>query len=83
MLPLEDPSLFLRSVREAIRLRHFSIWTEEGSLLHRPRAHLAVVRVLPDAELAVFPTRRGLPTIAFQPPFPSTRTIPRINGTGH
>ena len=30
MQPCEDPSPFLRRVREAIRLRHFSIRTEES-----------------------------------------------------
>src|SRR5512134_3884775 len=30
MQPCEDPSPFLRSVREAIRVRHYSIRTEEA-----------------------------------------------------
>ena len=56
---------------------------QAGPLLRRTRAHLAVVRALPDADFAGFPTGHGLLATGFRPTFPNAGVIPRISGTGH
>src|SRR6185503_20663844 len=50
-------------------------------LLRRPRAHLAVVRALPDADFASFPTGEESLQIALRQMFSSVSVIPRTSGT--
>ena len=45
--------------------------------------NLAVVRVLPDADFASFPTEIDILVIVTVSAFPQAKVFPRINGTGH
>jgi hypothetical protein len=56
---------------------------QAGSLLRRARAHLAVVRALPDVDFAGFPTNMVMSPIVAALAFPYARVLPRINGAGH
>src|SRR6185295_19146900 len=56
---------------------------QAGPLLPRTRAHLAVVRVLPGADFAGFPTNTAMPSSVVARAFLYALAFPRINGTGH
>ena len=72
-----------RDCADALTSRSRVGYPQVGPLLRRARAHLPVVRALPDTDFAGFPTVRGLLSMRLEPTTRIAGVGPQINGSGH